>query len=50
MLLHTTQRWKPQLAQAKVALTADSTVRAKPLPTRVYTVDFRFKHLPQTFT
>lgn len=26
MLLHTTQRWKPQLAQAKVALTADFTV------------------------
>lgn len=26
MLLHTTQRWKPQLAHAKVALTADFTV------------------------
>lgn len=26
MLLHTTQRWKPQLAHAKVALTADFTI------------------------
>lgn len=31
MLLHTTHRWKPQLAHAEVALTADFTVTGEAL-------------------
>lgn len=46
MLLHTTQRWKPQLAHAKVALTADFTVTGEAFTdSRLYS---RFP-LPNTF-
>lgn len=46
MLLHRTQRWKPQLAHAKVALTAEFTVTGKAFTdSRLYS---RFP-LPNTF-